>query len=214
MGLSNRLILDLNRRIAASIPYRGRVLDLGCGTAPYRELILQTADEYIGVDWDNGPHDRGNVDVVADLTKPLPFDDGFADIVVAFQVMEHLPEPRRFLEECRRIVRPGGLIVLVTPFMWQVHEAPHDYFRYTRFGLEHLLDQAGFESIHVEETTGFWQTWILKFNYHTARPTGSRLRYLWAPVWVVGQWLAPRLDRRGRHPEETASYVARALRPS
>jgi len=71
----------------------GRVIDLGCGTAPYKHDILKVADEYIGVDWESSLHDQSHVDVFADLCKPLPFPDEHADTVVSFQVMEHLSEP-------------------------------------------------------------------------------------------------------------------------
>ncbi len=52
---------------------KGRVVDLGCGTSPYKEDILKIADEYIGVDWEAGFHDYSNVDIFANLSKKLPF---------------------------------------------------------------------------------------------------------------------------------------------
>ncbi len=140
----NYLIHSINLRIAESLPYSGRVVDLGCGSAPYRELILQKADEYIGVDWEGSAHDRSRVDVTADLTEPLPFEDNFADTIVSFQVMEHLPDTALFLNECHRILRPGGRLFITVPFMWHVHEAPHDYYRFTRYGLQYLCDKARF----------------------------------------------------------------------
>lgn len=193
---------------------KGRVIDLGCGTAPYKVDILRKADEYIGVDWENSPHDRGEVDVFANLRERLPFDDGYADTVVAFQVMEHLPEPGFFLSECHRILRPGGALFLTVPFMWEIHDAPHDYYRFTRHGLEYLLKQAGFGEREVRETTGFWQTFSLKFNYHTARSAGRFRRFLWFPIWYLGQALAPVLDRYDGHPQETGSYSVIARKPA
>lgn len=193
--------------------FTGRVVDLGCGVAPYKADLLATASEYVGVDWENSLHDGGNVDVVADLCARLPLDDDSADTVVSFQVMEHLAEPGAFLEECFRILRNGGVIFLTVPFMWHIHEAPHDYFRYTRFGLEHLLGKHGFSDISVSETTGFWQTMVLKFNYHTVRFAWGPLRLLWVPVWWTGQTVAALLDRIDPHPEETASYAVVARKP-
>ena len=209
----NRLILELNVRIARSLPYRGRVVALGCGTCPYKDWILSVADEYVGVDWGNSFHDSSCVDIVADLTKRLPIEDGFADTVVSFQVMEHLPEPLDFLKECHRILRGGGQLFITVPFMWHVHEAPYDYFRYTRHGLTYLLQKSGFTDIDVRENTGFWQMWILKFNYYVAAATPARLHLLWRPVWWLGQRVAPWLDRVGPTPQETASYTVVAARP-
>ena len=70
MGLSNALIERVNRQAAESLQYRGRVIDLGCGDALYKAHILTKADEYVGVDWELSEHDRGAVDVYADLSRP------------------------------------------------------------------------------------------------------------------------------------------------
>lgn len=185
----------------------GRVIDLGCGTAPYKKDIIKVADEYIGVDWKNSLHNQTCVDVLADLTKRLPFDDGYADTVVSFQVMEHLPEPKFFLSECHRILKGGGMLFITVPFMWHVHEAPHDYYRYTRYGLEYMLEKVRFSEIEIKENTGFWQMWILKFNYHTTRFARGPLKFIWIPIWWLGQMIAPVLDKYDKNPAECASYT-------
>lgn len=209
----NWLIHRINDRVAASLPYAGVVVDLGCGSAPYRELILKRAERYIGVDWPEGCHGAAGVDIFADLTGPFPASDCFADTVVCFQVIEHIPEPGAFLAECRRILKPGGNLFITTPFMWRVHEAPHDYYRFTRYGLQHLLAKAGFESVEVRENTGFWQSWVLKFNYHTSGLAKGPLKLLCAPVWFLGQVLAPLFDKIDNNPLETASYTVTARKP-
>lgn len=205
--LHNFLAHRINKAVAESIEYRGRVIDLGCGTAPYKELILKQANEYIGVDWKNSFHDQRNVDVFADISKELPFPDDYADMVTAFQVMEHLEDPQKFLSESHRILRPEGQLVLTVPFMWHVHEAPYDFFRYTRYGLNHLLTKVGFQAADIKENTGFWQTWVLMFNYHTVRFNRGLLKVFFVPLWWIGQSIAPFLDRLDRHPEMTGSYT-------
>lgn len=207
VGINNFLIRKINRQIAQSLPYKGRVIDLGCGTAPYKKDILKVAFEYIGVDWKRSSHDQSNVNVFTDLSKPLPFPDEYADTVVSFQVMEHLPEPELFLSECNRILKRGGLLFLTVPFMWQVHEAPHDYYRYTRYGLEYLLKKVGSYEINIKENTGFWQMWVLKFNYHTTRFSWGPLKFFFIPIFFLGQLIAPFLDKYDKHPEECASYT-------
>lgn len=192
---------------------RGRVIDLGCGESPYREEILTHADSYIGVDWKKSFHDAGSAGVFADLSRPLPFQDDCVDTVVSFQVLEHLPEPGLFLDHCYRILRPQGVLFITVPFMWHVHEEPYDYFRFTRYGLEYLLRKSGFTDISIEETTGFWQMWVLKFNYHTERFAGGILKYLLIPLWWLGQVVAPVLDRMDRHQQETSSYAVIARKP-
>jgi len=209
----NYLIHKINKEIANSLTYKGRVLDLGCGTSPYKKEILKIADEYIGVDWKNSLHDQTNVDVFADICKRLPFEDSHADTVVSFQVMEHLPEPLLFLQESFRILKSGGAIFITVPFMWHVHEEPHDYFRYTRYGLEYLFNKAGFVDINIKENTGFWQMWVLKFNYYTNRFAFGPFKLLWMPVWWFGQMVSPLLDRFDVYPQETASYTVIAKKP-
>lgn len=203
----NFLAHNINKRIARLFPYKGRVIDLGCGTAPYKKDILMVADEYIGVDWKKSYHNTSKVNVQADLTKRLPFDDEYADTIVCFQVMEHLPEPSFFLSECYRILKSEGNLFITVPFMWRVHEAPYDYYRYTRYGLEYLLKKNGFIGIDIKETTGFWQMWILKFNYHSNRFARGPIKYFWWLIWWLGQILAPILDIYDRNLGECASYT-------
>lgn len=187
----------------------GAVIDLGCGKTPYKTDILKVADSYVGVDWINSLHDMAQVDVCTDLSRRFPFDDASFDAAVSFQVMEHIAEPSVFLFECNRILKPGGIFLLTVPFMWHVHEAPHDYYRYTSYGLEHILKKAGFGSVQVEANTGFWQMFVLKFNYHTFKYPVP-LRWFFIPIWLVGQCLAPLLDYYFRQVVETASYTVLA----
>ncbi len=116
----------------------GVVYDLGCGIRPYEKDILTVADRYVGVDWSSTLHGL-HADIEADMNKPLPIDDDVADAIVSFQVLEHLYEPQVVLNEAFRIIRPGGKIFISVPFQWWVHEAPYDYFRYTRYGLDTCL---------------------------------------------------------------------------
>lgn len=192
---------------------RGRVIDCGCGDCQYKEDILRFADEYIGVDWEKSRHKCGKVDVYADLNEKLPFPDEYADTIVAFQVLEHLNEPVVFLRECYRVLVPGGKIIITVPFMWGIHEAPHDYFRYTKYGLEYLLKKVGFMNIEIDENANFWATWVLRFNYHTARYSKGFLKIPLIPIWFLAQMMAILLDKIDRNPSDAASYTALAEKP-
>ena len=211
----NWLALQINNNALKSVINKisGRVVDLGCGTAPYKTDILSIAEEYIGVDWENSFHDQSNVDVFANLCETLPIEDRYADSVVSFQVLEHLPEPYIFLKEAHRILRPDGTIIITVPFMWHVHEAPHDYYRFTRYGLEYLLNKAGFIDIAIKENTGYWQMSVLKFNYYTTTFARGPLRWMFIPIWYAGQRISPFLDKLRWVPTETASYTVIARKP-
>jgi hypothetical protein len=103
--------------------------------------------------------------------------------------------------------------------MWWVHEAPHDYFRYTRYGLEYMFEKAGFNKVEIHPQTGFWTTVILKFNYQAARlirgPWLMRnlIALLLRAIWAIDQRIAPWLDKRWPCEEETSGYFVVATKP-
>lgn len=198
---------------------KGVVYDLGCGTRPYESDILQYASRYVGVDWSNTLHGL-RADTVADLNKPLPIAHEAADTVVSFQVLEHLSEPQSMLMEAFRILKPNGRMFLSVPFQWHVHEAPYDFFRFTRYGLEHLFNKAGFVDVQVDAVTGFWSMWFLKLNYQTLRLVQGPKLLRWLiracliPFWWLAQQLAVWLDRIWPNgEEETAGYFVTARKP-
>ena len=216
----NRIAYDLGDAflVAKARRFRGCLVDLGCGQKPYRDWLLQHADRYVGVDWLGSQHGL-HADVVADLNQPLPMKNGVADTVVSFSALEHLREPQLMLDEAFRILRPGGAALLQVPFMWWVHEAPHDYYRFTCHGLRYMLEKAGFTNIEVVAHTGFWVMWTLKLNYQTLRvargsgPVRRLLRLAVRMLWAIDQPLASWLDRRWSCEEETAAYSAVATKP-
>ena len=125
-----------------------RVLDVGSGDAPYRELFAHA--EYKTADWSQSPHEEASrSDFIAPADR-LPVKDGEFDVVLCTQVLEHVPEPAAVLREFARVLGPGGRVYLTAPLVWELHELPHDYFRYTQPGLEHLLTQAGFVAVDVQ----------------------------------------------------------------
>jgi SAM-dependent methyltransferase len=198
---------------------RGSVYDLGCGEMPYRDWLLRHAESYTGVDW-QGSHHELKAHLVADLNEALPVEDGAADSVISISVMEHLKKPQQFLTEVCRILKSGGGLVIQVPWQWWVHEAPHDYFRYTPFGLEFMLRSAGFIDICVSPGAGFFSMMTLKLNYFSLRlirgPSGVRAltRAVLGVGWYCGQKVAPLFDRLDRRPElEACSYFVTARKP-
>jgi SAM-dependent methyltransferase len=154
--LERTSILDFVERVAALTPAGARVLDVGAGDAPYRELFLHT--EYRTVDWADSPHTEAQrADVIADASE-LPLERESVDLVLCTQVLEHVPEPAAVLGECFRILVPGGRLALSVPFVWEPHELPHDYFRYTQPGIEHLLTSAGFVDAAIAPRTDSFTT--------------------------------------------------------
>lgn len=209
----------VNGQVCRRLPeLRGQVLDLGCGRRPFEADILRHAAGYVGVDWGMTLHEL-RADIVADLNGPLPIPSESFDHVVSFEVLEHLAEPAVMLAEACRVLKSGGELTLSVPFQWRIHEPPWDYYRYTRYGLEHLLKKAGFTDVGIEPLSGFWAALVLKCNYQLLRLVrGSRfrravMRVLLVPFWYAGQCLAPLLDRVMPDERETIGYFVRARKP-
>lgn len=131
-----------NEMSAASRELSGTLLDVGCGSQPYRSLFPHNI--YTGMDIDS-PTSRqlGVADVFYDGHR-FPFDDARFDSVLCNQVLEHVFNPAEFLAELRRVMAPGGRLLLTVPFVWDEHEQPYDFARYSSFGLRSLLEQHGF----------------------------------------------------------------------
>ncbi|MGB1251869.1 MAG: class I SAM-dependent methyltransferase [Candidatus Promineifilaceae bacterium] len=172
---------------------RGRLLDIGCGQKPYQEILSDSAESYIGLDYTNTLHGFEQVDVMGQGLQ-LPFPAESFDSVVCFQVLEHVPTPQQLMNEIFRVLKSDGHAFIATPFMWGEHEQPHDYFRYTRYGLAHLAQTAGFEIVSITPDTGYWSTAVLRLNYSLARLFRGPLRYALAPLQAVG-WLLDQIDR-------------------
>ena len=136
---------------AALVLAGGDVLDLGCGRKPYRPWLAPHVS-YIGVDVDP----RGSDPDVVGLGTAIPFRDACFDTVLCLEVIEHVPDPFGALHEIARVLRAGGRLILSTPQSWRLHEAPYDYYRYTRYGLERLAVASGLEVEQLHAHGGVW----------------------------------------------------------
>jgi SAM-dependent methyltransferase len=130
----------------------GVLLDIGCGTKPYEPYLK--VEKYIGVEIDT---ERSRTTSKADVFydgKRIPFPDAHFDSVLANEVFEHVFNPAEFLGEVNRVLKTGGRFLMTVPFVWDEHEQPHDYARYTSFGLAHILSLHGFEVVqHTKSVT-------------------------------------------------------------
>jgi SAM-dependent methyltransferase len=149
-------IQDRVAAFADSIPAGARVLDAGAGEGQYAGLF--GAHKYCGVDLAVGDAawNYERLDAIADLAA-LPFSAGSFDATIHVVTLEHVPDPAGVVRELARTLAPSGRLLLIAPHEWEVHQAPHDYFRYTRYGLEYLLSKAGFSAIEIEPVGGYFR---------------------------------------------------------
>ncbi|MGE5316226.1 MAG: class I SAM-dependent methyltransferase [Acidobacteriota bacterium] len=183
-------LLDGISKNAQSIT--GRTLDVGCGQKPYERLMASS--EYIGLEIDS-PENRvkKNADAFYD-GKRFPFADGEFDSALANQVFEHVFNPDEFLGEVNRVLKPGGMFLMTVPFVWDEHEQPFDFARYSSFGLRSLLQAHGFEVVdHIKSVNDFRVIFQLINDYlYKKTVTGNIILnqifalVLMAPVTIVG----------------------------
>lgn len=120
----------------------GSLLDIGCGSKPYRSIF--NVESYIGLDIDSPiTRERGIADDLYDGNR-FPYLDQTFDSALCNQVLEHVFNPGDFLKEINRVLKPGAKLLLTVPFVWDEHEQPYDYARYSSFGLRALLEKSGF----------------------------------------------------------------------
>jgi SAM-dependent methyltransferase len=204
---------ELDRAVetfALTLPAKALVLDAGAGEARHAPCFAR--QRYLAVDLAVGDSawNYRNLHVIADLAA-LPFPDAAFDAALNIVTLEHLPEPAAALAEIGRVLQPAAPLLIVAPHQWEVHQAPHDYYRYTRFGLQYLLEKAHFDVIEI-------------------RPVGGLYRFVARRLWAAAllfpapwQWLAllavapaalllPVFDRLDRDGGFTPGYIALAWR--
>ncbi len=146
-------------------PYiSGKTLDVGCGQKPYRS-IFKNATEYIGMDIEQSGHDHSNedIDVFYD-GKTFPFGNETFDSIVCNEVLEHVFNPSEFLSEMHRVLKKGGKVLLTVPFVWDEHEQPYDYARYSSFGLKYLVESNGFTVLDQRKSVCGVKVVVQMFN--------------------------------------------------
>jgi SAM-dependent methyltransferase len=193
---------------ALSLPSGARVLDAGAGESRHKPYFA--AQRYTGVDLAVGDAawNYSELDVVAELSA-LPFRDGAFDACLNVVTLEHVTEPARALRELARTLAPGARLLLIAPHEWEEHQQPHDYFRYTRYGLDFLLRQAGLEPDEIQPAGGFFRL--------LSRRLLNALQFFPGP-WIVlaallfapPALLLPLLDPLDRRRNFTLGYICSA----
>lgn len=132
----------------------GKTLDVGCGTKPYEKYFK--CSEYIGLEIETTINkELKSADYFYDGNN-FPFKNEEFDSIVTNQVLEHVFNPKEFLSEINRVLKNNGKLLLTVPFVWDEHEQPFDYARYSSFGLKSLLKEQGFIIIkHNKSITDF-----------------------------------------------------------
>ena len=164
----------------------GKLLDFGCGRKPYRPFF--DVQEYIGLDIEESGHSHKNesIDVFYD-GGVIPFADNHFDSAFSSEVFEHVFNLDEVLLELQRVLKPGGHLLVTVPFVWDEHEVPYDFGRYTSFGIAHLLKKAGFEMVSSDKTTNYVETIFQLWNAYVSQvvlPKNKMLKALLTPLFI------------------------------
>jgi SAM-dependent methyltransferase len=156
-------------------------------------------------------HSRRRPHVIADPTA-LPFPEERFDACVNLLTLEHVHEPSLVLRELVRTMRPGGDLLLVVRQEWEISQAPHDYFRFTRFGVKYLLEKAGFTEIIIEPVGGLFR--LLSRRLLDGLQFIPVILFPLAALLLAPLALAlPVLDFLDRERNFTLGYICTARRP-
>jgi SAM-dependent methyltransferase len=189
---------------------RGRTLDMGAGQLAWRNLLREHCGAYLSGDLVVA---NPQLDCVFDVRGRLPFADATFDTLFCCSVLEHLTEPWGAFSEIWRILAPGGAAIVTLPFVYNLHDEPHDYYRFTRYGIQHLAVKAGFTLEEIVVNGGLFH---LFFNVPSvflstlyARCGAPGLIRPTTRFWLA---LARKLDRVDRLSELFASNHIAVLR--
>ena len=141
---------------AAGLDANARILDAGAGECQYAHWFHRQS--YVAIDLGIGDSEwnYGKLNAIGNLTA-LPFASGSFDAAINVVTLEHVREPACALIEITRVLAHDGKLLLVVPHEWEVHQAPHDFFRYTRYGVRYLLEKAGLEAETIEPVGGYFR---------------------------------------------------------
>jgi SAM-dependent methyltransferase len=194
---------------ARGLPDGARVLDAGAGEGQYRRHFSR--QRYCGVDLAVGDRswDYSGLDAIGDLSA-LPFRDAAFDAALHIVTIEHLKEPARALGEISRVARTGAMLLIAAPHEWEVHQAPHDYFRYTRYGLAHLLEKAGYEVVEMRAVGGYFRL-LARRLLNGLQFFSSGIRWVWfVPAAILAApaaMILPFLDSLDHEKNFTLGYL-------
>lgn len=187
---------------------KGRLIDIGCGTKPYKDLLSAYVSEHIGLDHQDTLHDRSNIELFGTAYQ-IPVEDASFDSAICTAVLEHLEEPESALRECNRILKTGGIAIYTVPFIWHLHEEPRDFYRFSKYGLKYLFEKTNFEIIELKALSGFWVTFGQLFVYNLYRFNRIPLKWLHIidAIGLLIQVISYGLDKIDKSEQWTWMYI-------
>lgn len=180
--MKNRLYMTRDILVRFSDYFKGNTLDLGAGTAKYKNIIKPKTTSYTTYDMIPGP----NIDIVGDILN-LELKDNTYDTVISTQVLEHVSRPWIMAKEISRILKSGGHCIVTAPFLVPFHSDPHDYFRYTTEGMSLLFSDAGLEIIDCKPYGGVFMVISEYIHFRFFNPYNKELNKIQKKTFSIIQ---------------------------
>lgn len=159
--LLNNLQIDLLLNNSQYI--KGFLLDAGCGEKPYSLIYEELTEKSVGCDVEYCIHNQTAVDVFATLDE-LPFENNTFDTILCTNVLEHVAENEKAFSELSRVLKYNGYMLVSVPFLYPAHEVPHDFYRYSFYGLMYQMKKNGLDIIKVIPWGGIGMMVLVYFN--------------------------------------------------
>lgn len=177
----------------------GKLLDIGCGNKPYKEMFDDITEEYIGCDVVQS--NMNMVDILCEATN-IPLENSSFNTIFSTQVIEHVADHQQMIREAHRLLKDEGVFIVSGPLYWHIHEEPFDFFRFTKYGFQHILENNGFEVIEILANGGKWATFG-QMVIHTFP------HFLVKRKWFrkLNNYIFHRLDNKHYNDFNTMNYV-------
>ena len=174
----------------------GNLLDVGCGKKPYKNLILQNKKitHYTGLDIQDALDYGGEKPELIWQQNTIPAADNTFESAFATEVFEHVYNISEELKEIHRVLKPGAHFIATVPFLWPLHETPHDHYRYTPFALQKLMTDAGFTVVKTVGIGGWNASMGMMLTLWSKRAFKPKIVKLflfiltYVPVWLLFQF--------------------------
>ncbi len=207
---------DAVAEFARALPAGARLLDAGAGECRYAGAFAKQRYTSVDLAVGDAQWNYGRLDVVADLSA-LPFGAGCFDAAVNLVTIEHLKDPATSMREIARVLAPGAPLLLVAPHEWEEHQTPRDYFRFTRYGLKYLFEQAGFDDVRINPVGGYFRLLSRRLLNGLQFFIGGWRWILFLPaalLLVPPAIFLPLLDPLDRNRHFTLGFICHAKRSS
>lgn len=200
------------------------VLDAGAGDPNFQVRV--PGHTYYTVDLGVGDEgwDYSGIDIIGNLEN-IPVADDSVDIVIMTQVLEHMSEPFQVVSEVARVLKKGGKSIITLPQEFFMHQEPYDFFRYTKHGIEYLVDKAGLEVEFIEPIGGYFRHLAYELSrlefFLIPRIDNKILKIIRWPfklfvlliLEVMFPFILEKLDKLDRNPKTTLGYKLIARKP-